>query len=184
MTEIFEYFSANRCLFKCDIHGFDEMIKTTMNKLIISDVRERKYFTFCVSDQDLHTKCAICLQNVGIINRLIICYNCCNMCINKKVIINLGMFNIYTIMYYNNKYNVYQIIDVENYNYQFAEFCSYYQQDTKNKILDHFIENSPKLRDRFYHVAPVIFLLSLSDPASQCYVLNDDVMFYILKLIY
>ena len=185
MVEIFDHFQKNRCLFKCDIHDFDHMIKSTMKELVISDSLYQKKFVGDVRYQGRHSKCSICLQELGFINRLVICYNCCNICIGKKVIIDFGMCEIYTIVHcYNDIFNGYQMIYIHDYNNIFVEFNSEFWQDTKNKVLTHFIDNSPKLKNRFYHVAPITFILSLKDPTSECYVLIHDIILYILKFIY
>ena len=88
--EIFEYFHINKHLFKCETHEFDDAIKNVMEKLIISDINNKIYFTPDMRHHNKHTKCAICLQDVGITNLLVICHNCCNICINKNVMINFG----------------------------------------------------------------------------------------------
>lgn len=185
MSDIFEYLHANGHLFKCAAHEFDYNIKYVMEKLIIKDWLKREQFTFCVDDKYLHKKCAICLQYIEFNNMLAICHNCCNVCINKQVMINFShdTYHIHTLMF-NYEINDYKLFRFEDRNDKFIEFGPMYSQDVKNKVLDHFVINLPKLKDRFYHVVPVILLLSLSDSASVCCVLNDDIIFYILKLIY
>ena len=98
MVEIFEYFHTNKCLFKCNTHEFDHVIKSTMKELIISNIFDKKLFAYDARYQGRHSKCSICLQELGFINRLVICHYCCNICIGKKVIINFGSCEIYTTM--------------------------------------------------------------------------------------
>lgn len=184
MAEIFDYFCANKCLFKCDAHEFDKMIKYTMNKLIVVDTFYN--IRFCGAyDTHKHTICSICLQEMNHVNCLAICCICCNICINKKVIIDFGTVGLLTNMfYYDNGHNKYQMICIDDYGNHFDIHSRCNPILIKMTILNKFFNNSPKLKYRFYHVVPIMFILSLSDPTSECYVLNHDIMIYILKFIY
>ena len=193
MSNIIKHINTYGSLFNCAVHEFDVMIKNALNKLIITRYANRKSLEIDINYADKFNKCVICLQNLMCTQGLIICHNCCNVCIGKKVMISFGTFEmsttsminfdtfvLYTIMMYDD----YQTIHISEYQKYFVDHYYSFPFDTKHNVLNHFVNNSPKLRSRFYHVAPVTLLLSLRDPASECYVLNDDIMFYILKLIY
>lgn len=184
MVEIFEYFHTNRCLFKCDAHDFDDVIKNTMRKLIFFARVGKKYHEFNTHYQYSYTYCAICLQYLELCSRLAICPNCCNVCINKKIIIDFGANEIYPVVHYVNKNDEYRMILIDDYGDHFIEFERQDKHIIKYSVLTKFIDNSHKLEYKFYHVVPLVFILSLSDPTSECHILNNDIMFYILKFIY
>ena len=201
MSNIVEHFSIYGSLFNCAVQEFDIVIKNTLNKLIIIRYVDKKRLNVDINyavmfDKnyiDRFNKCIICLQHLTYTKGLIICHNCCNICIGKKVMVNIGMFEVSTSMMINfdifelytiMMYEDYQMISFSDYNKHFVDHRSSFPNGTKRNVLNYFVNNSPKLKDRFYHMVPVILLLSLSDLASECCVLNDDIMFYILKFIY
>lgn len=201
MSEIFERFYTHGYLFKCDGHEFDNLIKKTIKQLINVCYSTEKKFMSGISDQHIHKICAICLQHFDFYNCLAICHNCCNVCIGKNIIIDFGIYYIYTTMFcYDVGNDNYRLISVADYCKHYVEFYFNCLQDTehyvsnddlifrslviKSNMLSHFVNNLPKLKNRFYHVVAITFLLSLKDSKSSCYVLNCDIIFYVLKFIY
>ena len=171
--DILEYFCNNKCMFKCDPNKFNHIIKESLKRLLL--------WSHFVTKRDEHhiyhidtVRCMICLQickfdthhNV----HFAICEICCLKCTNKHV----------SIMMYDYSIGFWDSSDVlittlshdQRYNF------GYYS------VAHNVVDNSHVLVHRYYHVIPIMFILSISDRNSSCYALNHDIVMFILKLIY
>lgn len=182
------HFHHNNCLFKCDMHMFNCTIKNVLTNLFEYDCDDSPLYV--INESDLHVlddysyndyvgivRCVICLQTISIItgrniSPFMICDICINTCIDMynfiEICVGLPFFGIRS----------YWVINNNHY-----EMClgSSTVLDERGTI---FVNNSHKLVYRFYHVAPIIFLMSISDNNSHCNELNLDVIIHILKFIY
>ena len=189
MVEYLDSFCDNKYLFKCDRSQFNVVIKFAMTKLI----KYEKHGIVHIID-DTSTKCVICHQRITCFHEFSICCNCCKYWVNKEIILNLAEIKSYiapTLWQYNNHSRKYDIIMTYNYYHYFPEFTddswfSITGHDNYNRfvIYSHFINNSFRLKHRFYHDTQSILLLSIYDTSSSCSILNWDIMIHILKFIY
>lgn len=172
------HFYHNQCLFKCDKNMFNDVIKYVLTKLFLHDENiVDKTHTYIFELQNGVTKCIICSQLILTINMkqvessILICSECCNKCVNNHIFIELYL------RYYGEHglRSYWFIFDNDAHRYIGASLI---RNDT------HFINNSHKLIHRFYHIVPIIFLMSPLDVNSYCHDLNLDVMLHILKFIY
>ena len=170
--DIFEYFCNNNCLFKCRPNQFNGTIKKTLEQLLLCDhlITKHGHHIYNINI----VKCIICLQicNLTIDHRnvkFVICAECCSKCTNMHVSIIICRFTgcwntqdkLIITLYRHTRYNV-----------------NYYN------IARTLINNSHALVHRYYHYVPIMFMLSILDHNSSCFVLNYDVVMYTLKLIY
>ena len=161
-------------LFKCDPDDFTVVIKDTLTNILIRDMtRDGR---FCVSNMIKKVKCIICWQHEFDDSSFIICKECCKLCVNADIIIAMNMHT-----YVCNKRNDGYWFDMSG-NFGILRATEHYHN--KSELLKYFIDHSHGLIHRFYHTVPILFLLSLCDPNSDCNVLNRDVIFYIFGLIY
>ena len=171
--DIFEYFCNNKCMFKCNPNKFNHNIKTSLEQLLLRDYAILNYNEYHIYRIDT-VKCMVCLQicKLNTIHnvKFVICALCCEKCTNIHV----------SIMMYNNFIGIWSNRDVlmtKLYRYAQHNF-NYYD------IAHELINNSHILKHRYYHVVPIIFILSISDHNSSCYALNHDIVIFILKIIY
>lgn len=191
--DILEHFYNNKCLFKCDQNCFDHEIKRTLETLLLNNQIISKNVVHLFDNVKI-TKCIICLQSVIDNGDYVICDNCCNTCINKKIKISIfglqhGIFRVIT------RYICFNIGGCYGWHYSrccnlIKYFPNIEQNHNNSKCnIQHivsklFINNSYKLIRRFFNTVSIIFLMSSNDVHSLCHMLNPDVIMYILKFIY
>ena len=177
------HFYNNGCLFKCDALMFNDTIKSVLTNLLTYQKIDFEY-SYMFKLHDVAIKCIICTQIVPINNMkslgssFLICKNCCNECTNKRTIMTL-----YTRIFMGHFCLNWDVYD--NYVYLFVkkDVRPVYLIDT-DEIKTGMINNSHKLRHRYYHTIPIMFIMSISDNNSHCNELNLDAVKYILSFIY
>ena len=157
--DILTCFYNNGYLFKCLPCDFDNMIINTMKSIILINKNAvNSYF----HNKNV-SRCIICFQYVDVSYSFKVCKNCCNCCIGKKVLFEMSISYIYPIFwYYDDIQKLRCLISFDRYRIYFPEFRN------KDSVLTHFVNNSFKLKHRFYHEIPIILLLSIYDPKSSC----------------
>lgn len=172
------HFHNNKFLFKCDKSMFKLFIKSVLKNLVSNDPICDETLSYIFETHNSTIKCLICLQVINnfdmelITKSFLICDNCCDVCINKRLFVWFSLHKLYRSVYsrvlkYDNHLRTHFDIGELDFNDRHA-----------------LINNSHKLVHRFYHVIPIMFLLSISDYNSHCNELNRDVITYIIKFIY
>lgn len=147
---------------------------------------------FVLSENNMIQRCSICSQLVHTWHdSFIICGECCKECVGKKfmIVISYHMIGIHTgiIKYVCHDSYPYTCMDEYELIDTFPDICkglTAFYGENKTILITHVVNNSHKLIQRFYNMAPIIFLLSKYDMHSPCSVLNKDIMLFILTFIY
>lgn len=171
--DILIHYHHNKYLFKCDKNMFNDNIKIVLTKLFSYEENDETQSHIF----DAHNKivrCIICSQIMITVNiksidsPFLICDECCNVCINERVIMELSETMLGNVELY------LFVQHVDN-------MCEYNRSSSvSHTSSEHFIKNSHKLIHRFYHTSMIIFMTYILDNND----LNLDVMRYIVQFIY
>ena len=171
--DIFEYFCNNKCLFKCDPNDFNHSIKELLKRLLLWPYLETKRNDYHIYHIDT-LRCMVCLQicesNTYRGVKFTICRICCMKC--TEIHFSIIMYD-HSIGIWDARYSLITTLDCDprsNFGY--------------HSVAYKLINNSHALVHRYYHYVPIMFMLSILDHNSSCFVLNYDVVMYTLKLIY
>lgn len=156
-------FDMKGSLFECKMSDFDDTIKTVLTKIISIKPNEHHRSPFYNFEDEV--KCMMCLQWVRSQYLFAICNNCVRCCTYGF----RGPLFVERLATYGKRFYIGLVCDDV-----ILTFLN----------INNFINNSHKLFHRFYQIVPILFILSINDENSLTHVLNNDIIMYIIKIIY
>lgn len=171
-------FEHNGRLFECDPDEFNITIKS-----VLTDILVHQFIPIIDRNcQYRQLKCISCWQIVNDNSLFLICDQCCKACIGENKLIAIMSYDVFIC--YKTHHNYWREIGTQSLNKNIKSFYKSDYYNDKSSWLKYFVNSSHKLINRFYHSVPILFLLALRDPKSDCSVLNRDIVFFTFKFIY
>lgn len=160
-------FRMNGYLIKCDQNEFDAKIKLVFKNMFSQLMSNDDLIEYekCVDINNNALRCLICRkrrfgeQYIGF----------CSSCVSKTLDMNGGLYIGRAPTSGNFKYFLTRRDEL-------GDFVA-----IKHEM---FINNLHKLKNEYFHQVPIIFILAKQDTQSSIYILNYDIIMYVLQFIY